>query len=166
MQIFMDYYVLFSFLFYNFQAVEEELKRRQRDVDSLNKIGGELKDKEALELVEPELLKLNKRWHDIRSQSLLYRHPIDSTAVVAATSSESLISRTTASVVSSGISKSATGVKTPSQYIDEVKGVLTDILKVQQLLHSQELTGRDFEDFSKQEDKLKVNYFVFLFWNY
>lgn len=136
-------------------AVEEELKRRQRDVDSLNKIGGELKDKEALELVEPELLKLNKRWHDIRSQSLLYRHPIDSTAVVAATSSESLISRTTASVVSSGISKSATGVKTPSQYIDEVKGVLTDILKVQQLLHSQELTGRDFEDFSKQEDKLK-----------
>ena len=134
-------------------------------MDDLNKIGGELKDKEALELVEPELLKLNKRWHDIRSQSLLYRHPIDSTAVVAATStsSESLISRTTASVVSSGVSKSATGGKTPSQYIEEVKGILSDILKVQQLLHSQELTGRDFEDFSKQEDKLKVNHFIAYF---
>ncbi|XP_052832324.1 dystrophin isoform X2 [Octopus bimaculoides] len=139
-------------------AVEEELKRRQRDVDSLNRSGEELKGKEALEIVEPELLKLNRRWQDLRSQSLQCRHALDSgtTATVAAVASEKAITKTTLTAVSSHLSKSILNSKTSSQYTNELKEILRSISAVQQQLSSQELTGRDFEDFSKQEDKLKI----------
>lgn len=127
-------------------------------MDSLNRSGEELKGKEALEIVEPELLKLNRRWQDLRSQSLQYKHALDSgtTATVAAVASEKAITKTTLTAVSSHLSKSILNSKT-SQYTNELKEILRSISVVQQQLSSQELTGRDFEDFSKQEDKLKVN---------
>lgn len=119
------------------------MKRRRRDVDSLNRQGEELKERGAAAIVDSDIAKLNKRLHDVGSQLAQYQRP-------AITASSPAVN-----FMSGAVTRSAAGL-TPVQFIAEVQRLLVQIHDLQLQLASPQLSGRDFEDFSKQEDKLKV----------
>ena len=181
--------------------MEEEINRHQEDVDALNRHAEELKSKGAQTVVEPSLLKLNRRWHEIQAQFAQFnRSPTTnkhsssslqspssssspSSVVAAATSlfaqergdpsggdagtssGDDMTESVTRTVVTTVTTTHVTRVvfsKVPSKFTEEVEKLLHLITDIQEELQSPVLHGQQYEDFSRQEDKLKVGHFGYV----
>ena len=153
-----------------FQAVEEEISRHRQDLEALNLHADQLKSKGADSVVGPSLVKLNRRWHEVQAQFAQFRSPEDSPTSTPAESannqqtdapSESMTTETvTKTVVTTVTTTHVTRVvfsKVPAQFIEELGKLLALITDIQEELQSPVLHGQQYEDFSRQEDKLKVS---------
>ena len=81
--------------------MEEEIQKRQKEIDELNRRAAELNEKGAKPVIEPTLIKLNKRWAEIKTQFAQYKRP----QAVAMDTSE--ISETTRVVTSMQVTQSS-----------------------------------------------------------
>lgn len=134
------------------QAFEEELKRRQRDLDLLRQQAVPLQEKGAAALVDPEINRLQRRWQDINNQVAMVQYPADS---VDATPIDGQVTRTTYTVVQSSVAR-ASSPKSSSQIKIDIRRLSDQISDINRQLTGPELGGKDFDDFTKQEDILKV----------
>ena len=137
------------------QAFEEELKRRQRDVDSLRHQGHSLSDKGAGAIVEPEINRIRQRWNDINSQVSAIQYPA---ITLDGRGNENQITRTTYTVVQSSSTR-AGSPKSSSQMIVDIRRLSDQVADINRQITGPELGGKEFDEFSKQEDILKVSSF-------
>lgn len=143
--------VIYNFYIY-LQAFEEELKRRQRDLDTLRQQAQPLHDKGASALVEPDIDRLQRRWQDVNSQVAMVTYP-PITMEPAVT--EGQVTRTTYTVVQSSVTR-ASSPRSTSQIKIDIRRLSDQIADINRQLTGPELGGKDFDDFTKQEDILKV----------
>lgn len=125
-------------------------------------------------MVEPSLGKLNKRWHEVQAQFAQFRSPSSSASSAnsspnpparptlpnltdAMSTAEPTVTRTVVTTVTTTHITRVVFSNVPSQFIEELQKVLTLITDIQDELQSPVLHGQEYEDFSRQEDKLKVS---------
>ncbi|XP_053396069.1 dystrophin-like isoform X7 [Mercenaria mercenaria] len=133
------------------KAFEEELKRRQRDLDTLRQQAQPLHDKGAGALVEPDIDRLQRRWHDVNSQVAMIQYPPVS---VEPAVTEGQVTRTTYTVVQSSVTR-ASSPRTSSQIKVDIRRLSDQIADINRQLTGPELGGKDFDEFTKQEDILQ-----------
>ena len=136
-----------------FQAFEEELSRRRRDLDSIRQQGQSLTDRGAGIIVEPEISRLRQRWNDINSQVSAIQYPPAIT--LDARANDNQITRTTYTVVQSSTTR-AGSPKSSSQMIVDIRRLSDKVADINRQLTGSELGGKEFDEFTKQEDILKV----------
>lgn len=144
------FYVFFHFFF--LQAFEEELKRRQRDLDTLRQQAQPLHEKGAGALVEPDISRLQHRWQDISNQVAMIQYPPISLEPAV---TDGQVTRTTYTVVQSSVRR-ASSPRSSSQIKVDIRRLSDQIADINRQLTGPELGGKDFDDFTKQEDILKV----------
>ncbi|XP_078699235.1 dystrophin-like isoform X12 [Branchiostoma floridae x Branchiostoma belcheri] len=134
------------------QAIQEELQRKQEDLDTLNRKAEELKQQGAKPVVEPQLIHINRRWKDIENQFQQYHRPVQFSTVTTET-----ITMENVSMVSvTSMRTAGEGRPSASDFLAEINKILFHIADIELQLASPELNAGDYEDFSKQEDKLKA----------
>ena len=135
------------------QAFEDELKRRQRDLDTLRVQGQPLQDKGAGAVVGSEVARLQRKWQDVHDQVAMIQYP-----PVTLETGEGEITRTTFTVVQSSGNANRAGspTKSTSQITVDVRRLSDQIADINRQLDGRELGGKDFDEFTKQEDILKV----------
>ena len=157
------------------QSLEDEVSRRQEDVENLNRQGDSLRASGGASHVNQTLVQLNHRWHNLRtqfaqyqpaegapSQDLVDATSVPSTEVAMETSTaETQVTRETVVTVTTttttAVSSQLVFSESPSQFIDCLQRLTTVIEDIAAELRSPVLHGRQYEDFSTQEDKLKVS---------
>ncbi|KAI8520841.1 hypothetical protein Bbelb_005950, partial [Branchiostoma belcheri] len=125
------------------QAIQEELQRKQEDLDTLNRKAEELKQQGAKPVVEPQLIHINRRWKDIENQFQQYHRPVQFSTV------------TTETITMENHEDRRRGAALRLRLLAEINKILFHIADIELQLASPELNAGDYEDFSKQEDKLK-----------
>lgn len=135
-----------------FQAFEDELRRRQRDLDTLRQQGQPLQERGAGSIVEPEVSRLSRRWQDVNNQVATIQY-----APLSLTSEEGQgqVTRTTYTMVQQSVTR-ASPPKSTTQIKVDIRRLSDQITDINRQLTGPELGGKDFDDFSKQEDILKV----------
>ena len=141
-----------KFFYFSFQAFEEELSRRRRDLDTVRQQGQSLTDKGAGIIVEPELSRLRQRWNDINSQVSAIQYPA---IALEQRPNENQVTRTTYTVVQSSSTR-AGSPKSSSQMIVDIRRLSDQVADINRQLTGSELGGKEFDEFTKQEDILKV----------
>ena len=121
-------------------------------MDSVRQQGQSLTDRGAGVIVEPEVTRLRQRWNDINSQVSAIQYPAAIT--VDPRLNENQITRTTYTVVQS--STRAGSPKSSSQMIVDVRRLSDQVADINRQLTGPELGGKEFDEFTKQEDILKV----------
>ncbi|XP_041352153.1 dystrophin-like isoform X2 [Gigantopelta aegis] len=141
---------------FDIEAFEDEMRKRQREMESLRQQVVALEDSGAKAIVSPELQKLERRWQDMSSQMMRYRQPsVTNGDLLDGTSGgNSHVTRTSFNVVSTTVTRTAANVRSPTQFILDIQKVLAEISEIQKRLDSHELHGSDFEEFQKQEQIL------------
>jgi hypothetical protein len=112
------------------------------------------------------VLKINRNVSPLRKTTnndlLDPRHFVsdDDTEDSEAQSFETVITRASVtSLTRTLIMKYTFTTTVPSQFLDEAKKLLYDLTEIRNHLGSPEVNGREFEDFSRHEDSLKVCFF-------
>ncbi|XP_067674722.1 dystrophin-like isoform X3 [Haliotis asinina] len=136
------------------KAFEDEMRRRQKELDFLRQRAGELEASGAKAIVAPEMHKLNQRWQDISQQISQPRPPSITNGDL--TNGDSQITRTSFNVVSTSVTRTTSNVRSPAQYIQDVRRTLMRISEIKKQLCSPPLDeGRGFEDIGAQEERLQ-----------
>lgn len=126
------------------------MKRRQRDLDTLRGQGQPLQDKGAGAVVGSEIARLQRKWQDVHDQVAMIQYP-----PVTVETGEGEITRTTFTVVQSSANR-AGSPKSTSQMTVDIRRLSDQIADINRQLEGRELGGKDFDEFTKQEDILKV----------
>lgn len=101
--------------------------------------------------MEPTWLELTRRWHEIETRFLQYRRPVAEDVIVE----ESVVDvQANFSLENSVLSTETTD--TVNQYVHDLEALKDAILRLAEVLKSPQLNGSAFDNFSEQEDKLKV----------
>lgn len=125
------------------------MKRRQIRVDAVTGQGNELIQQGAKAIVEPDLTDLGRRWSEVNDQLIRYRSPSQG----AISYPDRGMSRTTRIVT---VTTTTDVARSAEQSIADLQQVLREISQIKILIRSPELHGKEFEDFSKKEEILKV----------
>eukprot|EP00058_Branchiostoma_floridae_P013393 XP_002598881.1 hypothetical protein BRAFLDRAFT_90093 [Branchiostoma floridae] len=134
------------------QAIHEELQHKQEDLDRLNRRAEELKQQGAKPVVEPQLIHINRRWKDIENQFQQYHRPVQFSTVTT----ETITTENVSMVSVTSMRSAGEGRPSASDFLAEINKILFHIADIELQLASPELNAGDYEDFSKQEDKLKI----------
>ena len=111
--------------------------------------------------VEPELNRLQARWNDVSNQVAMIQYPVDTAEL-----KDGQVTRTTYTVVQSSVTR-ASSPKTSSQVIVDIRRLSDQVSDINRQLMGPELGGRDFDEFTKQEDILQViNFLLFICHSY
>ncbi|XP_052810329.1 dystrophin-like isoform X2 [Mya arenaria] len=133
------------------KAFEDELKRRQRDLDTLRTQGQPLQERGAGAIVEPEVNRLQRRWQDVNNQVAMIQYP---PVPMVTDNTQNQVTRTTYTVVQSSVTR-ASSPKSTSQIKVEIRRLSDQIADINRQLTGPELGGKNFDEFSKQEDILQ-----------
>ena len=137
------------------------MRRRQRDMDFLQQRSGELEVSGAKAIVAPEMAKLNQRWRETSQQIAQPRPPSITNGDL--TNGDSQITRTMFNVVSTSVTRTSPGVRSPSQYVDDVRKALTSIAEIRKERRSPPLSEEEnsFQVIEREEEPLHVNVLIY-----
>lgn len=138
-----------NFLWFIFQAFEDEFKRRQTTFSAIAKKGEELCQEGAHDITEPELHLLSRRWNEVNNQVVSHRSPVRDVSV-ADKASPVWTARSPSLSPSRQVSMST------ERFSLDLQKLLKEISHVQNTLRSPELHGNEFTDLSQQDILLKV----------
>ncbi|XP_052240299.1 dystrophin-like isoform X2 [Dreissena polymorpha] len=135
------------------EAFEDELRRRQRDLEALHKQGQQLREQGAAAIAEPEIERLQRQWQDISNHVAMIQYP-PVTMAAGDPQGHGQVTRTTTTVVQSNITR-AGSPRSAAQFKVDARRLSDQIADINRQLTGPELGGKDFDDFTKQEDILK-----------
>lgn len=101
-------------------------------------------------MVEPTWLELTRRWREIETRFLQYRRPVSEEVIVEESVAD--VRADFGSLDDSAPSPGRVG------YGDELQKLRNEIVRLSEDLKSPQLSGSAFDNFSEQEDKLKVSF--------
>ena len=169
------------------QSLEAEFCQHQAEVEKLNQEAEKLEDGGKQDVLQPTLLTLNHRWRDLQTRWAQYHPPTDTTdsvnvmetvtveraAPVAALPTREDVSMdtdstatpednktvvTTITTITTRVTKVTFSEVPVAQYIENLEELSNLVGEVESELQSPILQqGLQYEEFSKQEDKLKVS---------
>jgi len=134
------------------KVVEQEICRRQEDVDTLNRQGNDLTAQSSNPAVESSLAQLNRRWQEVRTR---ISNQVPATQTSRQDDTQTTVTMATVSTTTFASRKVVFSAE-PSQFEEEVQKLLTLMGEIEEELESPVLSGGQYEDFSTQEDKLKA----------
>ncbi|XP_006811457.1 uncharacterized protein LOC102805668 [Saccoglossus kowalevskii] len=140
------------------QDLHEEMSRRENEVRQLQKQADHLKGKGAMPIGDPTLLQLKTRFGEIKTQFHQFKQPEDSEMVETP---EEIIAREVVKTVMTTTYRTLYGMTVeftncPNEFLAELDKLLDRLQGVTRDLNSPQLTSGDFENFSAQDDQLKV----------
>ncbi len=135
--------------------LENEIAKHQREIDELNSQGEDLKSKGAQAVIEPTLHRLNQRWQQVQCQVSSVAQDTPSPDSDSSPMSATASTNATSFIVTSHVTRVVFS-NVPVKFVEELEKLLQLITDIQEELQSPILHGQQYEDFSRQEDKLKV----------
>ncbi|XP_032828779.1 dystrophin isoform X4 [Petromyzon marinus] len=130
------------------QELVKQLEERREGYETLQRRAQQLARGGAAKALEPNMLRLTKRWRDLESHFLQFRRAQHQTQTV--------FSETTVTVTTVGLPgqqhQQPTGT---AEYLLDINELLLSLARAEQALYGPELQGGEFEDFSRQEATLK-----------
>lgn len=151
-----------------FQVVKEEIVQTRDELEALNAASKQLEHQTTDDSLNSDLANLNMCWEQIHADSNVLAAnelvvPVEAATAAAAPTSDQEASGITTVTTQSLVTTITTRVTTicfsslPMEYENCLITLLLCIREVNQQLQSPALQGRrPYEDFSSQEDKLKV----------
>ncbi|XP_041463479.1 dystrophin-like [Lytechinus variegatus] len=138
------------------RAIQGQIEEKRQEIGTLNQTAQELNTDGARQVAEPVMLRMNTQWREIEQRFTQFRKPVREEVFVERTVTEL---KTTYKFEENTVQQES-GQKPVADFgtlIEEANALCVRVVEIQSKLKVPELTGAAFENFSVQEDHVKVS---------